>query len=92
MNVTLQHVIRSHLYTHTHTRAAAIGTMPICLERIVQRELAARAKRAVVDAWRGLLQLRRRVERRGLSWLSFNGHLLLAIVRFWARNRYTLQV
>jgi hypothetical protein len=60
--------------------------MPISLELIVERELAARANRAVFDAWRGLLQLRRRVERRWLSWLSFNGHLLLAIVGLWARR------
>ena len=57
---------------------------PISLELIVERELAARAKRAVFDGWRGLRQLRRRVERRWLSWLSFNGHLLFALVRIWA--------
>ena len=60
--------------------------MPISLELIVERELAARAKRAVFDAWGRLVRpiLRRRVERRWLSWLRFNGLLLRALLRVWA--------
>ena len=60
---------------------------PISLEKIVERELAARAKRAVVDGWLGLLQLRRRVEGRWLRWSSFTAHLLFALVRIWRYGR-----
>ena len=62
--------------------------MPISLELIVERELAARAKRAVFDAWGRLTRpiLRRRVERRWLSWLRFNGLLLRALLRVWAQE------
>ena len=68
------------------THATAFKAMPISLELIVEREVAARAKRAVFDAWRGLVlpALRRRVEARWLSRLRFNGLLLRVLLRTWA--------
>ena len=58
--------------------------MPIYLELIVERELAARAKRAVVDDWRRDTARRNRVVGRWISWMQFNGLLLRALLRFWA--------
>ena len=64
--------------------ASSSHMYPFSLELVVERELDFRAKGAAFDGWRGLRPLRRRVERRWLSWLSFNGHLLFALVRIWA--------
>ena len=58
--------------------------MPISLELCVERELAARLKRAAFDAWRRDTALRNRVVGRWISWLQFNGYLLRALLRFWA--------
>ena len=60
--------------------------MPIVLSLIVERELATRAKRAVVDAWRRDTARRNRVEGRWISWMQFNGLLLRALLRFWAHR------
>ena len=65
---------------------------PISLELVVKRELAFMAKNAVFQGWRGLRQLRRRVEGRWMRWLSFNGHLLFALVRIWAMKPIRVDV
>ena len=58
--------------------------MPISLELCVERELAARSKRAAFDAWRRHTALRNRVVGRWISWMQFNGYLLRTLLREWA--------
>ena len=57
--------------------------MPISLELIVERKLDRRLVKAVSEAWRRL-RIRRRVEARWLAWLQYHGHLVRALLRFWA--------
>ena len=58
--------------------------MPIVLETVVERVLAARAKRAVFDAWRHESVCHHRAVARYYSRMGLNGSLVRALLRFWA--------
>ena len=60
--------------------------MPIDLERCVERELVARLKRTAFDAWRRDLARRKLVLGRLWVYQQYHGHLLRALLRFWAKE------
>ena len=61
--------------------------MPIDLEKIVERELDRRLKKAVFHAWKGEAILRHRVEIRWFYWMQHHGYLLRWVLRYWAANK-----
>ena len=71
--------------------ASSSHLYPISLERVAKQTLDFRAKRAAFDGLRGLRPLRLRVEGRWLRWLSWNGHLIFALVRVWASLTWFLR-
>ena len=71
-------------YAHFQHLSTAFKAMPIVLETVVERVLAARAKRAVFDAWRHESVCHHHAVARYYSWMGLNGSLVRALLRFWA--------
>ena len=63
---------------------SAFKAMPIVLETVVERELAARAKRAVFAAWRHSSVCSKRAFASYICWIKLNADLVRALLRFWA--------
>ena len=60
--------------------------MPIDLELCVERVLVARLKRTAFDAWRRDLARRKLVVGRLWEHINYNGALVRAVFRFWAKE------
>ena len=71
--------------------ASSSHMYPIVLERVAQQGIDFRAKRVAFDVLKGLRPMRLRVWASRWRWLSWNGHLVFALMRVWASLTWSLR-
>ena len=71
--------------------ASSSHLYPISLERVAQQGIDFRAKRVAFDVLKGLRPMRLRVWASRWRWLSWNGHLVFALMRVWASLTWSLR-
>ena len=71
--------------------ASSSHMYPISLERVAQQGIDFRAKRVAFDVLKGLRPMRLRVWASRWRWLSWNGHLVFALMRVWSSLTWSLR-
>ena len=71
--------------------ASSSHAYPISLERVAKQGIDFRAKSVAFDVLRGLRPMRLRVWASRWRWLSWNGHLVFALMRVWASLTWSLR-
>ena len=71
--------------------ASSSHMYPISLERVAKQGIDFRAKRVAFDVLSGLRPMRLRVWASRWRWLSWNGHLVFALMRVWASLTWSLR-
>ena len=71
--------------------ASSSHMYPISLERVAKQGIDFRAKRVASDVLKGLRPMRLRVWASRWRWLSWNGHLVFALMRVWASLTWSLR-